>query len=72
MIIILIIVFIVIALFDVPGLIRKHYWLELAIYSSLMLTALILSVLLVLGVPLPVVTTGIGRFIEKVFHLKAP
>ncbi len=70
MLIILIIIFIVIALFDVPGLIRKQYWLELAIYSGLMLTALILSILLVLEVPLPAVTTEIGNFIEAVFHLK--
>lgn len=70
MLIILSLVFIVLALFDAPGLFQKKYWLELTVYSGLMLIALILSILIVSGVPLPAVTTEIGRFIEAVFHLK--
>lgn len=70
MLIILFFIFLMIALIDIPGLIRKQYWWELMVYSGLMLIALILSVLIVSGVPLPAVTTEIGRFIEKIFHLK--
>lgn len=70
MLVILLFVFIILVLFDAPGLIRKKYWRELAVYSGLMLIALILSVLLVLGVPLPAVTTEIGNLIKMVFHLK--
>ena len=72
MLVILLFVFNIIVLFDAPGLIRKKYWRELAVYSGLMLIALILSALLVLGVPLPAVTTEIGNLIEAVFHIKKP
>lgn len=70
MLILLFFVFIILALFDAPGLIRKRYWLELAVYSGLMLTALVLSALMVMGVPLPAVTTEITNLIKAVFHLK--
>ncbi len=71
MLIILLFVFLALALLDVPGLVRKKYWWELAVYSGLMLTALILSVLLVMGVPMPAVTTEIGKLTETVFGLKS-
>ncbi|NLW48709.1 MAG: hypothetical protein GXY86_15455 [Firmicutes bacterium] len=70
MLIIILLVFITLALFDLPGLIRKKYWRELAVYSGLMLVALVLSVLMLLNVQLPAVTTEIGNFIERVFFKK--
>lgn len=69
MIIILLVIFTTLALLDLPGLIRQKHRRELAIYSGLMLTALVLSVLLVMGVPLPAVTTEIGKFIDWVLGL---
>lgn len=69
MIIVLLVIFIILALIDVPWLTREKYWRELAVYSGLMAIALVLSVLLVMGVPLPAVTTEIGRFIDWVLGL---
>ncbi len=69
MLIILLLVFMILVLFDAPGLIRGKYWRELAVYSGFMLLALLLSALLVLGAPLPAITTEIGNLIKKVFNL---
>lgn len=70
MLIILILVFGFLTLIDMPELIQKKYWRELTVYGGLMLTAFILSALLVLGVPLPAVSTGITELIQTVFHMK--
>ena len=69
MLILLPIVFLILALFDLPQLIQKKYWLELAVYSGLMLAALVLSALMVMGVPLPALTTEITNLIKKAFNL---
>ena len=69
MLILLLVIFIILALIDVPRLVREKYWRELAVYSGLMLAALILSALMVLGVPLPPVTTELNNLIKKVFHM---
>lgn len=68
MLILLPIVFLILALFDLPQLIQKKYWLELTVYSGLMLAALVLSALMVMGVPLPALTTKITDFIKAVFQ----
>lgn len=69
MLIFLPIIFLILALFDVPQLIREKYWWELAVYSGLMLAALILSALMIMGVPLPAITTEITNFIKKAFNV---
>lgn len=64
MLIILLLIYLFLALLDAPDLIHKKYWGELAVYSGLMLAALVLSVLMVMDVPLPAVTTGISDLIK--------
>ena len=71
MIILLFVIFLILALIDLPWLVRGKYWRELAVYSGLMLAALILSILMVMEVPLPAVTTEIDKFIVKIFGLGA-
>lgn len=69
MIILIFVIFLILALIDLPWLIRGKYWRELAVYSGLMLAALVLSELLVMEVPLPAVTTEIDKFVVKIFGL---
>lgn len=69
MIILLFVIFLILALIDVPWLVRGKYWWELTVYSGLMLVALVLSILMVMKVPLPAVTTEIANLINKVFNL---
>lgn len=70
MLILLLFVFIILASFDAPGLLRDKSWRELAVYSGLMLVALVLSILMVMGVPLPAMTMEIANLIKKVFNLE--
>ena len=66
------ILFISIITFEVPGLIRKKLWRELAAFSVLLVVGMIYSYGLVLNLPLPNPTKGImavfkpvGQFFEK-------
>lgn len=70
MLILLLFVFIILASFDAPGLLRDKSWRELAVYSGLMLVALVLSIFMVMGVPLPAMTMEIANLIKKVFNLE--
>ena len=70
MIILLFVIFLILALIDLPWLVRGKYWRELAVYSGLMLVALVLSILMVMGVPLPAMTMEIANLIKKVFNLE--
>ncbi len=72
MIALLALVFIAIIAFDVPGLVRKKMWRELAAFSVLLLIGMVLGFGLVLELPLPNPTKGIeavfrpaGRYIES-------
>lgn len=69
MIILLFVVFTIIALFDVPKLMKSKYWKGLTVYSIFFLTAFILAFLLVLGVNIPSVMLGIEYFIKDILHL---
>ena len=69
MLIILLFVYLLLVLVDVPDLIHKKYWGELVVYSGLMLAALLLSALMVMEVPLPAVTAEITNLIKKLIDL---
>lgn len=69
MIFLLIIVFIGIALFEVPGLIRKKYWRELTVFSIFLLLAFILSLLQTIGVKIPNPTKGMQYLVKDILHL---
>lgn len=59
----------VVALIQIPGLVKKQWRRELTVFIILWLGGLILSLLLVLGVNLPKVTTIIGNVILKIFGI---
>lgn len=67
----LVLIFTVIAGFEVPGMVQKKYWRELFVYSGLLLLGFGLSVLLVIGVDFPPVTTILSEFISKLFGFKS-
>jgi hypothetical protein len=59
-----------IALLDVPRLIKKKYWKELCVYGVLLMTGLGLSLLLAMGVEIPPVSTAITNLVKSVFKIK--
>lgn len=72
MIMLLVLVFITIIAFEVPGLVRKKMWRELTAFSVLLLIGMILSFGQALKLPLPNPTRGIeavfrpvSEFLEK-------
>jgi hypothetical protein len=69
MIALLLIGFVLIALLEVPALVRKRWWRELIIYSLLLTLGLALSLAISLGAQLPYVATAISNFIIKALRL---
>jgi hypothetical protein len=69
MIIMLLGVFLIIALLEVPGLVKKQYWRELIVFGFFLSIGLILSMLLTLGVKFPYITTVLNGFIKHLFNL---
>lgn len=65
--------FILVILYEVPGIIRKKYWKELAVYSFLMSVAFTISLLYILRVkiPNPVKDTQyvVRDFFKYILHL---
>ncbi|MGE4353859.1 MAG: hypothetical protein AB7D36_07240 [Oscillospiraceae bacterium] len=61
--------FIIIALLDLPGLIKNKYWLELGVYLAIFLAALLLSILLSVGIKIPSPTILAQHLIKDVLHL---
>ncbi|HHZ16742.1 MAG TPA: hypothetical protein PLJ33_08270 [Peptococcaceae bacterium] len=64
----LIVAFLAMILFEVPGLIRKKYWRELVAFAVLLLIAFIFSFLNVLGVKLPCLTAVITSVVNSVLN----
>ena len=69
MIALLLIGFGLVALIQIPGLIRKQWWRELIVFTILWLSGLTLSVMLSLGVKFPEVTMIIGNIVSKMFGI---
>ncbi len=70
-IVLLILAFLGIILFEVPGLIQKKYGRELVAFSAFLLFAFVVSLLQVLDVKLPNPNAGIEQLIKGVlafFH----
>lgn len=55
MIILIVLVFLGLFLYEAPGLVAEEYWRELAVFTLLLLLGLIWSILLASGVELPYV-----------------
>ncbi len=69
MIALLLLGFGIVALLQIPGLVRKQWWRELIVFTMLWLSGLILSLFLTFGVKLPAVTTIIGNIVSKLFGI---
>ncbi len=67
MVLLLVLVYLAMILFEVPGLIRKKYWRELVAFSVLLLLAFTLSLLQVLGVKIPNPNEAITTLVQAVF-----
>lgn len=69
MILILIIIFIGIIYFEVPEMVKMGYWYELKVFSVFLAGAFILSLLYILGLPIPNPVKGIEFLVRDVLHL---
>lgn len=61
---VLLLVFALIILLEIPGLVRKKEWPELITFSILLTIGFILSFLQVIGVEVPNPNKGIGNLIK--------
>ncbi len=67
MIALLLIGFGIVALIQIPGLVRKEWWRELTAFLVLWAAGLTLSILMAAGVKLPPVTMIIAKFISGIY-----
>lgn len=58
-----------IVIFEVPGLIYRKYWKELIVFFLLLGFAFIISVLVVLGIPIPSPARGIEVVITYILKI---
>ncbi len=65
----LLIVFTILALWQIPALLRRHWWRDLIVFSSFWFMSLILSVILGMGIELPPISTIINKFIIRMFGI---
>jgi hypothetical protein len=70
MVFLIVFVFIIVALLQIPVLIKKKYWRELIAFSVLYIVAFGLSMLYVLGVQIPSPMPAIKYVIEDILHIK--
>jgi hypothetical protein len=68
--ILLVMVFLIITIFEVPGMIQKKYWKELITFGILLFFGFCLSLLMVLGIALPNVTSLITQLFQSILHIK--
>ncbi len=69
MIFLLISVFIFVAIYDAPVLIREKYWKELAVFSIMFLAAFAVALLQFYGVEIPSPIKGAQYILQDVLHL---
>jgi hypothetical protein len=66
---IIVLVFIIIILLEVPTMVRGKYWREFIVFCALLLPAFILSILLGLGISIYSPITAINYLIEMFRNL---
>lgn len=59
----------IVALIQIPGLIKKHWWRELTCFAVLWSIGLILSIMIAMGIILPPISTLINHTISGWFGL---
>jgi len=65
----LIVVFFIIALLEIPNLIKNKYWKEIKVFSVLLLAAFILSLFYIIDLPIPNPTKWAEYIVKNVLHL---
>jgi len=60
----LILTFIIILIFELPGLIRKKYWKDLTVFLALLIIAFVLSLLQTIGIIIP----SPAKYIETIIN----
>jgi hypothetical protein len=63
-----IIAFALLYLLRLPGLLAKEYRRDLVVFTLLMFIAFVISILALMGIKLPYVTTEIMKVFKTVFH----
>ncbi|MDD3364892.1 MAG: hypothetical protein PHZ03_07935 [Syntrophomonas sp.] len=69
MIALLLIGFGIVALTQIPGLVRKQWWRELICFAVLWSMGLILSLMISMGITLPPISTIIGKSLTGMFGI---
>ncbi len=67
MIILLVLTFVLIALFEVPGLIHRKYWRELVVFGILLVIGFVMNLLIMIGKPWPPHGTAITNLYKAIF-----
>lgn len=68
-ILLLILVYAVVAFFQIPGLVRKKYWYELVVFSCFLIFAFVFSLLLGIGIKIPSPLEIVKQTIQNPFKL---
>ncbi|CDX04740.1 hypothetical protein DesLBE_2552 [Desulfitobacterium sp. LBE] len=71
-ILLLVIVFLGVVLFELPELIQKRYWRELITVIFLLSIGFILSLLLAMGIEVPNPSNALVYIFKEVLHLSYP
>ncbi|ACL18906.1 hypothetical protein [Desulfitobacterium hafniense] len=71
-ILLLVIVFLGVVLFELPELIQKRYWRELITVTFLLSIGFILSLLLAMGIEVPNPSNALVYIFKEVLHLSYP
>lgn len=69
MVFLLIVIFVVIVLLEVPNLIKNKYWRELKVFSVLLLAAFMLSLFYIVDLPIPNPTKWAEYIVKDILHL---
>lgn len=69
MVFLLIIIFIGIMLFEIPGMVKRGDWRELKVFLGFLIIAFIMSLLYIIGVPIPNPVKGMEYLVKDVLHL---
>ena len=69
MIALLLIGFGIVAIIQIPSLVKKQWWRELICYTALWSIGLVLSIMVAIGIRLPPVSTIINQFINGMFGI---
>lgn len=69
MIVLVLIGFTILALWQIPGLVRKRWWRELICFAVLWAIGLVLSLMISMGTTLPPISTIIGKSISRMLGI---